>query len=184
MLSEDERPGMTDEQLVSYCLKGDAAAQKRLYEKFASRMFGVCLRYAASREEAEDVLQEGFLKVFTHLSSYKGSGVLEGWIRKVIINTALTAIRENRQAVETLEDTEEPSIDAAVIPDLNAKDLLVLIQALPPGFRTVFNLYAIEGYSHREIADLLGISENTSKSQYARARAQLADRIRSVHAKS
>jgi RNA polymerase sigma-70 factor (ECF subfamily) len=168
---------MTDEQLLEAILRQDATAQRRLYEKYARKMFGVCLRYARSREEAEDLLQDGFLKVFQKLSSFKNEGSLEGWIRRVIVNTSLDYIRQQKLQWADPETIEEPGTDAGVIEKMNAGELLALIQQLPTGFRTVFNLYAIEGYSHREIGEMLQISEGTSKSQYARARVQLMERI-------
>lgn len=168
---------MTDEQLLEAILRQDATAQRRLYEKYARKMFGVCLRYARSREEAEDLLQDGFLKVFQKLSSFKCEGSLEGWIRRVIVNTSLDYIRQQKLQWADPETIEEPGTDAGVIEKMNAGELLALIQQLPTGFRTVFNLYAIEGYSHREIGEMLQISEGTSKSQYARARVQLMERI-------
>ena len=168
---------MTDEQLLEAILRQDATAQRRLYEKYARKMFGVCLRYARSREEAEDLLQDGFLKVFQKLSSFKSEGSLEGWIRRVIVNTSLDYIRQQKLQWADPETIEEPGTDAGVIEKMNAGELLALIQQLPTGFRTVFNLHAIEGYSHREIGEMLQISEGTSKSQYARARVQLMERI-------
>jgi RNA polymerase sigma-70 factor (ECF subfamily) len=136
---------------------------------------GVCLRYAKSREEAEDFLQEGFVKIFNSLKQYHGSGSFEGWMRKIIVNTALEAMRKKTvmfSETDVNELIEEPSDDAS-LNDLNAQELVHQIQKLPPGYRMVFNLYAVEGYSHREIADQLGISEGTSRSQYAKARKQL-----------
>lgn len=168
---------MTDEQLLEAILRQDATAQRRLYEKYSRKMFGVCLRYARSREEAEDLLQDGFLKVFQKLSSFKNEGSLEGWIRRVMVNTSLDHIRQQKLQWADPETIEEPGTDAGVIEKMNAGELLALIQQLPTGFRTVFNLYAIEGYSHREIGEMLQISEGTSKSQYARARVQLMERI-------
>ncbi len=168
---------MTDEQLVLGCLKPDAAAQKSLYDRFSRKMFGVCLRYSESREEAEDLLQDGFLKVFMNLSSYKGTGSLEGWIRKVVVNVAIENFRKQKITWLSTEIIDSESADDDISGKMEAKEILMLIHDLPKGFRTVFNLYAIEGYTHREIGVLLGISENTSKSQYSRARAQLAENI-------
>lgn len=139
-------------------------------------MMGVCLRYCDSTEEAEDVLQNGFVMVFQKMESYKGTGSLEGWIRKVIVNMALTNIRKNKKLKLNIElESVEYMLPSAnhITQNIGAKDLLKIIQTLPTGFRTVFNLYAIEGYSHKEIGDMLGISEGTSKSQYSRAKAYL-----------
>lgn len=167
---------MTDEQIVDGCIKNNAIAQKNLYEKFSRKMMGVCLRYCDSQEEAEDVVQNGFISVFENINSFKGTGSLEGWIRKIMVNTALTNIRKNKKFKQNIElDSVEFMLPSATHTNdsFAAKDLLKIIQTLPVGFKTVFNLYAIEGYSHREIGDMLNISEGTSKSQYSRAKAHL-----------
>ncbi|MGB3947851.1 MAG: sigma-70 family RNA polymerase sigma factor [Bacteroidia bacterium] len=171
---------MTDEEIVKGCIQKNPIAQKNLYDKFSRKMMGVCLRYSESQEEAEDVLQNGFVTVFQNISSFKGMGSFEGWVRKIMVNTALTNIRKNKKLKQNV------SLDnvSFMLPSSNqtsdnfaANDLLKLIQTLPTGFRTVFNLYAIEGYSHKEIGDLLNISEGTSKSQYSRAKAHLQKMI-------
>jgi RNA polymerase sigma-70 factor (ECF subfamily) len=167
---------MTDEQIVDGCIKKNAIAQKYLYDKFSRKMMGVCLRYCDSEEEAEDVLQNGFITVFGNLESYKGSGSFEGWIRKIVVNTALTNIRKNKKFRQNIAlDSVEYMIPEtqSVANSFEVQDLLKVIQQLPQGSRTIFNLYAIEGYSHNEIANMLNISEGTSKSQYSRARAYL-----------
>jgi RNA polymerase sigma-70 factor (ECF subfamily) len=167
---------MTDEQIVQGCIANNALAQKHLYDKFSRKMMGVCLRYCDNTEEAEDVLQNGFVTVFQKIESYKGTGSLEGWIRKVMVNTALTNIRKNKNLKLNIElDSVEYMLPSAnhITQSIAAKDLLKIIQTLPTGFKTVFNLYAIEGYSHKEIGDMLGITEGTSKSQYSRAKAYL-----------
>lgn len=167
---------MTDEQIVEGCIKNNAIAQKNLYEKFSRKMMGVCLRYCDSTEEAEDVVQNGFISVFENIESYKGTGSLEGWVRKIMVNTALTNIRKNKKLKQNIElDSVEFMLPSATHTNdsFAAKDLLKIIQTLPVGFKTVFNLYAIEGYSHREIGEMLNISEGTSKSQYSRAKAHL-----------
>jgi len=167
---------MTDEQIVEGCIKKNAIAQKYLYDKFSRKMMGICSRYFDNVEEAEDVLQNGFIAVFEHIETFKGTGSLEGWIKRIMVNTALTSIRKNKKFKQNLElDNVEfmlPSSDLANN-DLKTKELLKIIQSLPPGSRTIFNLYAIEGYNHAEIASMLHISEGTSKSQYSRARAYL-----------
>lgn len=174
--SDKQITHMTDEQIVEGCIKKDAIAQKHLYEKFVRKMMGVCLRYADSTEEAEDVVQNGFISVFENISSYRGTGPLEGWIRRIMVNTALTNIRKNKKLKQNIElDSVEfmlPSTNQ-LNESFEARDLLKIIQTLPTGFRTVFNLYAIEGYSHKEIAEMLNISEGTSKSQYSRAKTHL-----------
>ncbi|MBA3704708.1 MAG: RNA polymerase sigma factor [Bacteroidetes bacterium] len=167
---------MTDEQIANGCIEKNAIAQKHLYEKFSRRMMGVCLRYCDSTEEAEDIVQNGFIKVFENIAAFKGSGSLEGWIRKIMINTALTNIRKNKKLKQNIElDSVEFMLPSTsyIYEDFAAKDLLKIIQTLPAGFKTVFNLYAIEGYSHKEISGMLDISEGTSKSQYSRAKAHL-----------
>ena len=175
---------MTDEQIIKGCVENNPIAQQFLYDKFSRKMMGVCVRYCDSQEEGEDVLQNGFIHIFENITSYKGAGSLEGWIRKVIVNTALSHIRRNKklkynvdlESVEYLVASPIQSSD-----NLAAKELLQIIQTLPTGFRTVFNLYAIEGYSHKEIGDMLGISEGTSKSQYSRAKIHLQKMLPSVY---
>lgn len=168
---------MNEEQLVKKCLEKDSLAQKQLFDSFSRKMMGVCLRYTKDAEEAQDVLQIGFIKVFEKLHLFNSDGSLEGWIRKVIINTALDQIRKNKKFESNIDidlvDYQLPSENENVLGQLSVNDLLKIIQAMPPGFRTVFNMYAIEGYSHQEIADQLNISINTSKSQYSRARVYL-----------
>ncbi|HEX8515082.1 MAG TPA: RNA polymerase sigma factor [Bacteroidia bacterium] len=167
---------MTDEQIVQGCIKKDAIAQRHLYERFSKKMMGVCLRYCDNHEEAEDVVQNGFISVFQNIETFRGAGSLEGWVRKIMVNTALTNIRKNKKLKQNIElESVEFMLPSSnyMSESFAAKDLLKIIQTLPTGFRTVFNLYAIEGYSHKEIGDMLGISEGTSKSQYSRAKAHL-----------
>ncbi|MCC7302904.1 MAG: RNA polymerase sigma factor [Bacteroidia bacterium] len=167
---------MSDEELVSGCLKKNPLAQKQLWERFSRKMMGVCLRYSNDKDDAEDILQVGFIKVFENIESFKGSGSLEGWVRRIMVNTALNHYRQNKQSRESLDiEVVDYMVegDNQVSDRLDAKELMRMIQKLPPGFRSVFNLFAIEGYSHREIAEMLEISEGTSKSQYARARMYL-----------
>jgi RNA polymerase sigma-70 factor (ECF subfamily) len=162
---------MTDEQIIHGCLHNDLRTQKYLYERYAPRMMGVCLRYTDNSDEAKDLLQDGFIKVFQHISSFKFTGQLEGWVKTVIINNALEQIRKKKIVFERLDDDYSEN-DHLHPTDLqhDVKDLLRMLQNLPSGYRTIFNLYAIEGYNHKEIAERLEISEGTSKSQYARAR--------------
>lgn len=164
---------MTDEQILEAILREDASAQRLLYEKFARKMFGVCLRYTKQREEAEDLLQEGFIKVFQKMSSYKAEGSLEGWIRRVMVNVALDHIRKQKMLWTELSDVMEEGDEPVIGNEIGAAELMAELQKLPLGYKTVFNLHAIEGYSHKEIGEMLGISEGTSKSQYSRARNQL-----------
>ncbi len=168
---------MDEEQLVNKCLEKDALAQKQLFDYYSRRMMGVCLRYSKDSEEAQDVLQMGFIKVFEKLDMYNHKGSLEGWIRKIIVNTALDNIRKNKKLMNNVEigkvDFQLHNNNENALDELSAQDLLKVIQAMPTGFRTVFNMYVIEGYSHKEIAEELNISVNTSKSQFSRARAYL-----------
>ena len=167
-------------RLVKACLEGNREAQRTLYESLSPKMFPVCLRYMSSREEAEDVLQEGFVTLFSKLDSYSGAGSFEGWARKIFVNTALMQLRKNDVLKES-EDLEGAwdisSQDPTVIQNIGYQELLEIIESLPTGFRTVFNMYVIEGYSHKEIGEALGISENTSRSQLQRARMILQKKI-------
>jgi RNA polymerase sigma factor (sigma-70 family) len=171
---------MDEKQLLKDCLKGDEIAQKHFYEQYAPKMFGVCLRYAKDKSTAEDYLQEAFVKVFTKLKSYRSEGSLEGWIRRVVVNCCLEQLRKSdilKYSVELNYAHQITDADANISEQIHATQLLEHIRSLPPGFRTVFNLFAIEGYSHKEIAKLLQISEGTSKSQYARARVWLQHKL-------
>ena len=164
---------MNIQALVTACLKGNAPAQKQLYDAFAAQMMGVCYRYTKSVEDAEDVLQEGFIKVFQYLKQYEGRGELGAWIRKIMVNTALASLKKNElYSSDMLIPEEHLHLVSDENPDINiqTKELVELIRQLPPGHQTIFNLYAIDGYSHVEIGKLLGINESTSRSQYMRAR--------------
>jgi RNA polymerase sigma factor (sigma-70 family) len=166
--------------LVKDCLKKKPAAQQQLYEHFAPAMLGVCYRYTKSMHDAEDVLQEGFIKVYLHLSKYTAAGELGAWIRRIMVTTALNYLKKNKRYREELVFAEmplHPVSDNNPIIQLDAKQLSELIRQLPTGFQTIFNLYAIEGYTHAEIGGMLGISDGTSKSQYARARYLLIEWI-------
>lgn len=171
---------MDESTLVKACIEGDPKAQKTFFDLFAPKMMTVCLRYMKSTEAAEDVLQDAFLKVFTYLPKYKFEGVLIGWVRRIVVNSCLDQLRKDaklqlNQNLDGIEYRVGESED--ILSSLQAQELLNLIQGMPNGYRVVFNLFAIEGYSHQEIANTLGISESTSKSQYLRARAYLRDRI-------
>lgn len=170
-----------DSQLIDLCKKGDRAAQKRLYDLLAPRMFPVCMRYIGDRVLAEDLLQDGFVTLFTKIDSYKGEGSFDGWARKIFVTTALMSLRK-KDALKMSDDLEEArsirSESVNQIQSLGYKELMELVMSLPDGFRTVFNLYVVEGYSHKEIGDMLGISEMTSRSQLSRARAILQNKIK------
>ena len=171
---------MTNEQLIKKCLEGNARAQKLLYEQFGPKLMGVCYRYATSAEEAQDLLQDGFIKIFEKLDKYSGIGSFEGWMRRIVVNTALDNIRKNKKFLLHTDindaDYKLPSNDF-IEERLAAEDLLKILQSIPLGYKTIFNLYAIEGYSHKEIAEQLNITTSTSKSQYSRAKALLRDKI-------
>ena len=167
---------LKEKPLVKNSLKKDELALGELYKQFASRMFGVCLRYARNRMDAEDILQDGFIKVFNNLKHFRSQGSIEGWLRRIMINTAINYYKKSSLRyhinidIDTgnIEDNEIYNED--IISNLSVKELLSFIQDLPEGYRMVFNLYAIEGYKHKEIGEMLDISENTSKSQFAMAR--------------
>jgi RNA polymerase sigma factor (sigma-70 family) len=164
-----------EDELIKGCLKRDRNAQQALYDLYSSKMYALCYRYVRHAMEAEDVLVMAFTKIFDRIEQFKGEGSFEGWIRRVMVNEALTHLRKSRAMyVETeLEQADrEPDYDR-LSDHLEAEDLQKMIQELPPGYRLVFNMYAIDGYSHKEIAEQLGITENTSKSQLSRARTYL-----------
>ena len=170
---------LTEEDLIQGCRKGKASAQRRLYDRLAPKMLGVCVRYIKDREEAEHVMIGGIVKVFDKLDQFKGDGSFEGWVRRIIVNDCLMYIRKNRNMSlqsDIDEVSNEPNLKV-VEENLDVQDLLKLINELPVGYKTVFNLYAIEGYNHAEIAEQLGVSENTSKSQLSRARKWLQNRL-------
>jgi RNA polymerase sigma-70 factor (ECF subfamily) len=170
----------SESDLIAGCLGGDRKMQHELYQRYAPKMFGVCLRYAGNTEEAEDILQEGFIKVFNKMSSYRGEGSFEGWIRRIFVNTAIEHFRK-KTYLQPITEQEETSIEGkylSVLDDLAEKDIVSLVQQLSPGYRTVFNMYVVEGYTHKQIADILGISEGTSKSQLSRAKFILQDLVK------
>lgn len=166
---------LNEHELIKQCLAGDRVAQKSLYDTYAKTMYGLCIRYSSSTEEARDILQDGFIKVFSKLSQFGFSGSFEGWMKRVFINTALEYYRthKNHMYHSDVEAAYDQPHHDYTVERLSRKEILNAITQLAPGYRNVLNLYVIEGYSHAEIADLLGISEGTSKSQLNRARAQL-----------
>jgi RNA polymerase sigma factor (sigma-70 family) len=174
---------MTEEQLIKGCTESNAVAQKCLYETYANKMMGICLRYASDADEAQDILQDGFVKVFEKIGTFKSKGSLEGWIRRIFVNTALDNYRKTKALKQSVEiDAVEYMLPAQdfILESLAAKELLKILKMIPAGYRTVFNMYAIEGYSHKEIAEVLDISVNTSKSQYSRAKSYLRNIIESM----
>ncbi len=161
-------------------MRQEPLAQRRLYELFSGKMMAICYRYAKDRDEAEDMLQEGFVKVFQYIEKYNNQGSLEGWIRRIMVNTAIDIIRKNKslQLVSPLNDNiTESTVDDNIVDTLEVEYLLNIIQDLPDGYRIVFNMFAIEGYSHAEIATQLNINESTSRSQFTRAKILLKKRI-------
>jgi RNA polymerase sigma-70 factor (ECF subfamily) len=168
-----------EHDLIEGCLLGNPVMQKNLYDKYAPKMYGICLRYAANSEDAKDILQDGFVKVYTNLSKFKAMGSFEGWMRRIFVNTAIEHYRRKNQLYAISENQEDnmPNQEVSALDALEADDIIRLISELPNGYRTVFNLYAVEGYSHKEISTMMNISEGTSKSQYARAKAWLQEKI-------
>jgi RNA polymerase sigma factor (sigma-70 family) len=169
---------MTEEHMLTGSIKNNAAAQEAFYERFSPRMLGVCYRFAKSREDAEDMLQEGFIKIFSQLNQYRGEGSLEGWIRRIIVHTCINVLKKNKKFSDTVDITCAYTLhtNENLIPSLlQAKQIVECIRSLPLGYRTVLNLYAIEGYSHKEIGIMLEIGESTSRSQYTRAKAMLEE---------
>ncbi len=166
---------------VNRCLQGDQAAQRELYDRFRRRLYGICMRYARSEVEAQDFLQEGFIKIFRELKNFRADGPLGAWMSRIMVNTAISQLRKRRLEFSN-EDKLHRKDDGLpnAIDHMQAEELIQLIQQLPSGYRTVFNLYAMEGYSHGEIADLLGISEGTSRSQYLRAKKALQAMIKAL----
>ncbi|MDQ3845995.1 MAG: RNA polymerase sigma factor [Bacteroidota bacterium] len=171
MISEDD--------LIKACRQNDRKMQYELYQRFAPKMYGICLRYAGSAEEAEDILQEGFIKVFKKIESYRGEGSFEGWIRRIFVNTAIEQFRR-RNYLQQITEREENTIEGkylSVLDNLAEKDIIGLVQQLSPGYRTVFNMYVVEGFTHKQISEALGISEGTSKSQLSRAKLILQEMV-------
>jgi RNA polymerase sigma-70 factor (ECF subfamily) len=169
---------MTEELMLAGCLKNNAASQEALYNRFSPRMLGVCYRFGKNREDAEDMLQEGFIKVFTQIHQYRNEGALEGWIRRIIVHTCINNLKKNKKFADSLDIIHAKSIyiNEELIPSImQAKQVVECIRMLPIGYRTVLNLYAVEGYPHKEIAAMLDIEESTSRSQYTRAKAMLED---------
>jgi RNA polymerase sigma factor (sigma-70 family) len=170
-------------KIINGCLAGDRRDQELLYRRHASKLYAVCLQYSGNDEEARDILQEGFIKIFENLPSYKHEGSFEGWMRKITVNTALEKFRSKHNLYRVDDIDQIPELDAE--PDtedyagLEANDLLDIIRELPPKYRVVFNLYALEGYSHKEIGKMVNISEGTSKSNLSRARSILQRRVES-----
>ena len=169
---------MTEEQMLAGTIKNNVAAQEVLYNRFSPRMLGVCYRFAKSREDAEDMLQEGFIKIFTQLHQYRNEGALEGWIRRIIVHTCINILKKHKKFADSVDLIHAHSLHTKedMVPSIiQAKQVVECIRMLPLGYKTVLNLYAIEGYSHKEIGQMLDIEESTSRSQYTRAKVMLED---------
>ena len=169
---------MTEDAILKGCLSNEATAQRELYNKYSAKMLAVCYRYAHNREDAEDMLQEGFIKIFLQIHTFENRGAFEGWIRRIIVHTCINILKKNKKFNESVDiihatglQVREESVPAII----QAKQVIECIRILPIGYRTVLNLYAIEGYTHREISGMLDIEESTSRSQYTRAKAMLED---------
>ncbi len=169
---------MTEDAIFQGCLKNDPIAQRELYNKYSAKMLSVCYRFAHNREDAEDMLQEGFIKVFSQIHTFQNKGAFEGWIRRIMVHTCINHLKKNRkfnESVDIIHATGVQVREESVPSIVQAKQVVECIRLLPMGYRTVLNLYAIEGYSHKEIAEMLDIEESTSRSQYTRAKQMLED---------
>lgn len=164
---------MTEQILIEGCIKNDALSQRELYNKYSSKMLGICYRFAYNKNDAQDILQEGFIKIFSQIHTFQNKGSFEGWVRRIIVNSCINYIKRNKKYSDNLDLIYATNIHAkqdSLSTILLAKQVVECIRLLPLGFRTVLNLYAIEGYSHKEIAEMLEIQESTSRSQYTRAK--------------
>jgi len=171
---------MSDRELADRCLAGDRAAQEQLWKLYAAKSYTVCKRYFDRDEDAQDALQEGFIRVFNNLHQWQRQGPLGAWLRRVMVNTSLNLLKsKKRKGIHVPADgsVEIADTDFDAIGQMNEEDLITLIRQMPEGYRTVFNLFAIEGYSHQEIAEILGVSENTSKTQFHKAKGWLKTRL-------
>lgn len=171
---------MTEDELIKACIENNNRAQKSLFDEFSPRLLGVCLRYAQDRDEAQDMLQDGFIKIFQKLKAYSGTGSFAGWMHRTMVNTCLDFIRKNSKYKYSVEIEKAEYLvhdNETALSNIRTKELLELIQQLPEGYRVVFNMFAIEGYGHKEIAKELNITENTSKSQFRKARLKLQKAI-------
>ena len=169
---------MTEEAILKGCLQNEPSAQKELYNRYSPKMLSVCYRFAHNREDAEDMLQEGFIKIFSQMHTFGNRGAFEGWIRRIVVHTCINILKKNKKFNESVDIIHASGIqvrEESVPSIVQAKQIVECIRMLPIGYRTVLNLYAIEGYSHREIGIMLDIEESTSRSQYTRAKAMLED---------
>lgn len=166
---------INEHDLIKQCLEGSRVAQKSLYDQYSKMMYGLCVRYSSNADEAKDILQDGFIKVFSKLNQFGFNGSFEGWLKRIFINTALEYYRANKNHMyhSDVENAMDKPHNDFALEQISRKEILEVMGRLAPGYRNVLNLYVIEGYSHAEIGEMLGISEGTSKSQLNRARAQL-----------
>lgn len=167
---------MTEQAIISGCIQSDAAAQRELYNRYSPKMLSVCYRFAQNREDAEDMLQEGFIKVFTQMHTFQNKGAFEGWIRRIVVHTCINFLKKYKKFNENVDlaYANYLQVSEETVPSImQARQIIECIRLLPLGYRTVLNLYALEGYSHREIGEMLGIEESTSRSQYTRSKAML-----------
>ena len=175
---------LSEEQIIKRCIQKDRKAQKILYERYSGILLGVGMRYAKDVPEAEDILQEAMLKIYTHIAEYSRRGSFTGWMKAVVVNTAITHFHRQKKHSWHLDidEVNETEVEGAELEScaFTREELLGVIRSLPEGYRLVFNLYAVEGYKHREIAGMLGIDENTSKSQYSRARRWIRERLEAL----
>jgi RNA polymerase sigma factor (sigma-70 family) len=179
-LSLSSNQNISESDLINGCIDGNRRMQEELYRRFSPRMYAVCLRYAGTAEEAQDILQEGFIKVFKKLGTFRGEGSFEGWIRRIFVNTAIEHFRRKKY-MQPVTEKEENTLEGnylTILDELAERDIMALVQQLSPGYRTVFNMYVVEGYTHKEIGDMLNISEGTSKSQLSRAKVILQEMVK------
>jgi len=179
-LTPESNHNIPESDLINGCIAGNRRMQEELYRRFSPRMYAVCLRYAGNAEEAEDILQDGFIKVYNKLGSFRSEGSFEGWIRRIFVNTAIEHFRRKKY-LQPVTEKEENTMEGnylSVLDELAERDILELVQQLSPGYRTVFNMYVVEGYTHKEIGDIMGISEGTSKSQLSRAKVILQELVK------
>ncbi|HBF88492.1 MAG TPA: hypothetical protein DDX39_07615 [Bacteroidales bacterium] len=177
----------SEKKLINKCLKGVPSAQKAFYDMFARKMYGICLRFARVEGEADDIMQEGFVKVFTKLDTFRHEGSLEGWVRRIIVNTAISYIKKNsdyKVEVDLNNIGETEIVEDEAISNLSKEELIKMIQLLPERKRMVFNLYVYEGYCHKEIAEMLDITESTSKAQLSKAKQILKEKLEKIRVKS
>ena len=167
---------MTEQNLIESCIHNNAAAQRELYNRFSGLMFAICFRYANTKEDAEDMLQDGFVKIFTRIITYENKGNFQGWMKKIMVNTCINHLQKNRKFSEIINIETQQNLEfkeESISSKLLGKQVMQCLLMMPIGYRTVINLYAIEGYNHKEIGDMLNISEATSRSQYVRGKAVL-----------